>query len=88
MLTCSMKRFISLLQLGLCPRVVCVVMWSVCEVVVVPNVDVVVAVTVMCVLLSVFHVTNRCCMFVSCVHPVAVSAFIICSGLCDCTELL
>ena len=53
MLTC---RFLSLLLLGLCPCVVSVVMWSVCEVVVVPYVDAVVAVTVMCVLLFVLHV--------------------------------
>ena len=55
MLTCSIMRFLSLLLLGLCPCVVSVVMWSVCEVVVVPYVDVVVAVTVMCVLLFVLH---------------------------------
>ena len=34
----------------------------------------------------------RCCMFVSCVHPVAVFngivCRIICSGLCACTEML
>ena len=31
----------------------------------------------------------RCCMFVYCVHPVAVlNAFMICRGLCACTEML
>ena len=43
-----MMRFLSLLLLGLCPCVV-----SVCEVVVVPHVDEVVAMTVMRVLLFV-----------------------------------
>ena len=62
MLTCSMMRFLSLLLLGLCPCVVSVVMWScgrlwsVCEVVVVPYVDAMVAVTVMRVLLFVLQV--------------------------------
>ena len=50
MLTCSMMRFLSLLLLGLCPCVVSVVMWSVCEVVVDVYVDAMVAVTVMRVL--------------------------------------
>ena len=42
MLTCSMMRFLTLLLLGLCPCVVSVVMWSslVCEVVVVPHVEI------------------------------------------------
>ena len=44
-------RFISLLLLGLCG--VCSRPWSVCEVILVPYVD---AVTVMCVLLFLFHV--------------------------------
>ena len=60
MLTCSMIEFISLLLLCLCLCVVSVVVfgriWSVCEVVVVPYVDPVVAVTVMRVLLFVLHV--------------------------------
>ena len=62
MLTCSMMRFLSHLLLGMCACVVFVVMWScghpwsVCEVVFVPYVDMVVAVTVMHVLLFVFHV--------------------------------
>ena len=56
MLTCSMMRFLSLLLLGLCPCVVSIVMWSVCEAVVVPYVDEVVAVTVMHALLFVMHV--------------------------------
>ena len=63
-----MMRFLSLFLLGLCPCVVCVVMWSsvvmwscgrlwsVCEVVVIPYVDEVGAVTVMRVLLFVLHV--------------------------------
>ena len=56
MLTCSMRRFLSLLLLGLCVCV-CVCHWSVCEVVVVPYVVLaVVAVTVMHVLLFVLHV--------------------------------
>ena len=38
MLTCSMMRFLSLLLLGLCPCGVSVVMWYVCEVVMVPYV--------------------------------------------------
>ena len=53
MLTCSMMKFIPLLLLGLCACDVSVVMWSslvVYEVVVVPYVDAVVAVTVMRVL--------------------------------------
>ena len=54
MLTCSMVRFLSFLLLGLCD--VCSRRWSVCEVVLVPYVDVVVAVTVMRVLLFVLHV--------------------------------
>ena len=61
MLTCNMMKFLSLLLLGMCPCVVSVVMWSfwsVCEVVVVPYADVVVAVTVMSVLLFVLHVSN------------------------------
>ena len=57
MLTCSMMRFLSLLLLGICPYGVPVVMWSsVCEVVVVPYVDAVVAVTVMRILLFGLHV--------------------------------
>ena len=56
MLTCSMMRFPSRLLLGLCAYVVSVVMWSVCEVVLVPYVDAVVAVTMMCVLLFVLYV--------------------------------
>ena len=58
MLTCSMTKFLSLLLMGLCPCFVCVVcgrLWCVCEVVVVPYVDAVVAVTVMRVLLFVLH---------------------------------
>ena len=51
-----MMRFLSLLLLGLCRCVVSVVMWSVCESVVVPYMDEVVAVTVMRVLLFVLHV--------------------------------
>ena len=57
-----MMRFLSLLLLGLCTCVVSVVMWScgriwsVCEVVVLPYVDAVVAVTAMRVLLFVLHV--------------------------------
>ena len=54
MLTCSMIRFLSPLVLGLCGLPV--VLWSVCEVVLVP-VDVVVTVTVMHVLLFVLHVS-------------------------------
>ena len=46
LLTCSMMR--SLLLLDLCPCVVSVVLWSVCEVVVVPYVDAVVTVTDAC----------------------------------------
>ena len=46
MLTCSMMRFLSFLLLGR----------SVCEVVLVPYVEVVVAVTVMCIPLFVLHV--------------------------------
>ena len=57
-----MMRFLSLLLLGLCPCVVSVVMWSVCEVVVVPYVDAEVAVTVIRVLLFVLHV----CMLKEC----------------------
>ena len=49
-------EFSSLLLLGLCSCGVYVVMWSVYEVVVVPYVDAVVAVTVMRVLLFVLHV--------------------------------
>ena len=54
-------RFLSCLLLGLCPCVVlclwsCGRLWSVCEVVVVPYVDAVVAVNVMRVLLFVLHV--------------------------------
>ena len=60
MLTCSMMRFISLLLLGVCDYVVSVVYvvvsWSVCEVVLVPYVDEMVDVTVICVLLFVLHV--------------------------------
>ena len=61
MLTCSMMRIISLLLLSLGPCVVlclwlCDRLLSVCEVVVLPYVDAVVSVTVMCVLLFVFHV--------------------------------
>ena len=58
MLTCSMERFLSILLLGVWPCGVTVVgcLWSVCGVVVVPYVDAVVAVTVMCVLLFVLHV--------------------------------
>ena len=54
--------FFSLLLLVLCPCVVSVVLWScghlwsVCEVVVVPSLDAVVAVTVVRVLLFVLHV--------------------------------
>ena len=59
MLNYSIMRFLSFLLLGLCPCGVSVVMWlsylSV-RVVVVPYVDVVVAVTVMRVLLFVLHV--------------------------------
>ena len=55
MLTGSMMRFLSLLLLGLCPCVMSVVMWYVCEVVLVPYVDAVVAVTVIRVLLFVLH---------------------------------
>ena len=59
MVSCSM-RFLSVLLLGLCPCVVSVVkcgrLWSVCEVVVVPYVDVEVVVTVMRVLLFVLRV--------------------------------
>ena len=55
-----MMRFLSLLLLGMCPCVVSVVTWlslvSVCEVVVVPHVDEVVAVTVVRVLLFVLRV--------------------------------
>ena len=52
-----MVRFLSLLLLGLCPCVVSVVIfWFVCEIVVLPYVDEVVAVNVMCVLLFVLHV--------------------------------
>ena len=47
-----MMRFLSIFLLGLCPCVV-----SVCEVVVVPYVDAVVAVTVMRVLLFVLYVS-------------------------------
>ena len=53
-----MTKFLSLLLMGLCPCFVCVVcgrLWCVCEVVVVPYVDTVVAVTVMRVLLFVLH---------------------------------
>ena len=55
MLTCSMMRFLSFLLLGLCP---CISggLWFVCEVVMVPYVDAVVAVTVMRILLFVLHV--------------------------------
>ena len=56
MLTCSMMRFLSLLLLGLCPCGVSVVIWAVCEIVVVPYMDTVVAVTVMRVLLFVLRV--------------------------------
>ena len=54
-------RFLSLILLGLCPCVdlclwSCGRLWSVCEVVVVPYVDAVVAVIVMRVLLFVLHV--------------------------------
>ena len=58
MLTCSMMIFVSILLLGLCPCIVSVVLclWSVCEVVVEPHMDAMVAVTVMRVLLFVFHV--------------------------------
>ena len=59
MLTYSMMRFLSLLQLGLCPCVVSVFPWrilSVCEVIAIQYVDAVVAVTVMRVLLFVLHV--------------------------------
>ena len=45
-----------ILLLGLCPRGVYVVIWSVCELVFLPYVDAVVAVTVMRVLLFVLHV--------------------------------
>ena len=53
MLTCSMVRFLSLLLLGLesCGR-----LWSVYEIVVVPYVGAVIAMTVMHVLLFVLHV--------------------------------
>ena len=55
MLTCSMMRFLSLFTAGSCVLVLflwsCDRLWSVCGVVVVPNVDEVVAVTVMRVLL-------------------------------------
>ena len=53
-----MMKFLSLVLLGLYPCVVSVVMsssWSVCEVIVVPYVDAVVVMTVMCVLLFVLH---------------------------------
>ena len=56
MSTCSMMRFLSLLLLGLCACVVSVVICSVCEFVLVPYVDGMVAMTVMCVLLFVLHV--------------------------------
>ena len=55
-LTRNIIKFILLLLLGLCPSVVSAVvwsLWSVCEVVVVPYVDAVVAVTTMRVLLHV-----------------------------------
>ena len=53
-----MMRMLSLLLLDLCACVVSVVMWLylACEVVLVPYVDVVVVVTVMCVLLFVLQV--------------------------------
>ena len=54
MLTCSMMRFIIFLLLGMCG--VCSRPWSVGEIVLVPYVDAVVAVTVMRVLLFVLHV--------------------------------
>ena len=60
-----MVRFLSLLLQSMCACVVSVVMWclwSACEVVVVPYVDAVVAVTVMRVLLLVLHV----CMLKEC----------------------
>ena len=54
-----MMRFLLILLLGMCACEVSVVMWSslvVCEVVLIPNVDAVVAVTVRRVLLFVLHV--------------------------------
>ena len=48
-------RFLSLLLLGLCACLVSVVIWSVCEVVLVHYVDLVVVVTVMHVLLLVLQ---------------------------------
>ena len=56
-----MMRYLSFLLMGLCPCVVLCLwssggLWSVCEVVVVPYVDAVVAVTVMLVLMFVLHV--------------------------------
>ena len=57
MLTCSMMNFLSLLLLvHVCVCWACGRLWSVCEVVVVPYVDVVVDVTVVRVLLFVLHV--------------------------------
>ena len=51
MLTCNIMRFLSLLLLGLCAYVVSVVIWSVCEHVLVPYMEAVDAVTMMCVLM-------------------------------------